>query len=94
MKAAGFGCYTDEEIDTMGKKDLSVLSELLGEKQFFFGDEPTTLDLKAFVWLAMLLNVADDVACPLRDHIKENAANLVGVYSRMKVCFPPSNLGL
>ena len=86
LKAAGFSTYSNDEIDNMGKKDLSVLSELLGEKQFFFGDEPRSLDLKAFVWLAIMLNVKDEVACPLRDYVKAECANLVGVYNRLKVC--------
>ncbi|TRY63549.1 hypothetical protein TCAL_08205 [Tigriopus californicus] len=84
LKAAGFACYTNDEVDEMGKADLKVLSELLGEKEFFFGDEPRSLDLKAFVWLAMMLNVDDSVKCPLRDFIKEECPNLVGVYTRMK----------
>jgi glutathione S-transferase len=86
LKAAGFATYTNEEADDMGKKDLKVLSELLGEKQFFFGDEPHTLDLKAFVWLALILNVDKSVPCPLRDYIEEECQNLVGIYNRMKVC--------
>lgn len=85
LKAAGFGSYTDEEIDDMGKQDLTVLSELLGEKQFFFGDEASTLDLKAFIWLALLLTVNKEVKCPLRDYVEEECKNLVGVYNRMKV---------
>lgn len=85
LKAAGFGCYTNDEVDDMGKKDLKVLSELLGDKQFFFGDEPRMLDLKAFVWLALILNVDKETPCPLRDYVEEECKNLVGVYNRMKV---------
>lgn len=85
MKAAGFGSYTNDEVDEMGKKDLKVLSETLGEKQFFFGDEPRSLDLKAFVWLALLLNLNKELSCPLRDYVEEECKNLVGVYNRMKV---------
>lgn len=85
IKGAGFGSYTDAEIDDMGKKDLKVLSELLGDKQFFFGDELRMLDLKAFVWLAMLINVDKEVPCPLRDYIEEECKNLVGLYNRVKV---------
>ena len=85
MKAAGFGCYTNDEVDEMGKKDLKVLSETLGEKQFFFGDEPRSLDLKAFVWLSLILNVDKELSCPLREYVEEECKNLVGVYNRMKV---------
>jgi glutathione S-transferase len=64
---------------------LQVLSEMLGDKQFFFGDEPRTLDLITFVQIAILLAVDPDVACPLRDFINSDCQNLVGVYTRMKV---------
>ena len=55
VKAAGFNGYTPEEIEQFGKDDLKVLSELLGDKQFFFGDDPNHLDLVAFSQLALVL---------------------------------------
>ena len=85
LKAAGFDGYTDEEIEAMGKKDLDVLSDLLGEKQFFFGDEPRMLDLRAFVYLSLVLGVDKEVECPLRDYMEEKTKNLVGMYNRLKV---------
>merc|ERR1719270_2744141 len=84
LKAAGFDGYTDEEIEAMGKKDLDVLSDLLGEKQFFFGDEPRMLDLRAFVYLSLVLGVDKEVECPLRDYMEEKTKNLVGMYNRLK----------
>lgn len=84
VKAAGFGGYTDEELNEMGKEDLKVLSEFLGEKQFFFGDEPKSLDLRAFTWLALIINVDKEVPCPLRDFIESDCQNLNGLYNRMK----------
>merc|ERR1712072_714658 len=83
-KASGFKGYTAEEIEGEGKKDLQVLSEMLGEQQFFFGDEPHTLDLVAFCVVAQILNVESEVACPLRDYVNEEGKNLVGHYNRMK----------
>eukprot|EP00096_Caligus_rogercresseyi_P011969 TRINITY_DN4873_c0_g1_i1.p1 TRINITY_DN4873_c0_g1~~TRINITY_DN4873_c0_g1_i1.p1 ORF type:complete len:401 (+),score=207.61 TRINITY_DN4873_c0_g1_i1:138-1340(+) len=85
VKATGLGEYSNEELDTMGKNDLKVLSDLLGEKQFFFGDEPHSLDLNAFVQLAMLLCVEKEVVeCPLRDYLEAECTNLVGLFNRMK----------
>lgn len=43
MKAQGLGVHKPEEIEEFGKQDLKVLSELLADKPFFFGDEPTTV---------------------------------------------------
>jgi glutathione S-transferase len=91
VKAAGFNGYTSEEIEQFGKDDLKVLSELLGEKQFFFGDDPNQLDLVAFSQLALVLNVDDGeetgVKCPMKEFINSECTNLVGLYTRMKVRF-------
>jgi len=87
VKAAGFNGYTAEEIEQFGKDDLKVLSELLGEKQFFFGDDPNHLDLVTFSQLALILNVDDSesgVKCPLKEFINAECTNLVGLYTRMK----------
>lgn len=43
VKAQGIGVHTPEEIENFGKEDLKVLSDLLADKPFFFGDEPTTV---------------------------------------------------
>ena len=56
VKAQGFGASTNEEMDTMGKGDIKVLSDLLGEKEFMFGDEPSLLDLIVFSHLAPVSN--------------------------------------
>lgn len=46
VKAQGIGVHKPEEILEFGKQDLKVLSELLADKPFFFGDEPTTVRIK------------------------------------------------
>lgn len=88
VKAAGFNGYTPEEIEQFGKDDLKVLSELLGDKQFFFGDDPNHLDLVAFSQIALVLNVDDSenngVKCPLKEFINADCTNLVGLVTRMK----------
>lgn len=40
-KAHGIGVHSQEEILEFGKNDLRVLSDLLSDRPFFFGDEPT-----------------------------------------------------
>lgn len=45
MKAQGIGVHKPEEIIEFGKQDLKVLSDLLADKPFFFGDEPTTVNM-------------------------------------------------
>lgn len=43
VKAQGIGVHKPEEIEEFGKHDLKVLSDMLADKPFFFGDEPTTV---------------------------------------------------
>jgi Glutathione S-transferase N-terminal domain/Glutathione S-transferase, C-terminal domain len=41
VKAQGIGVHKPDEIIELGKEDLNTLSELLADKPFFFGDEPS-----------------------------------------------------
>jgi glutathione S-transferase len=84
VKGMGLGVHSAEEIQQFGKDDLTVLSEMMGEKEFFFGSEPAMLDLVVFSHVAQLVMIDPDYACPLRDHLQENCKNLVGLVERMK----------
>lgn len=89
VKAQGLGVHKPEEIEEFGKQDLKVLSELLADKPFFFGDEPTTLDCVAFSVLAQVHYISDEVKYSLKEFMQENCPNLVGHVSRIKErCFP------
>jgi len=84
VRANGMGVHTAEEIDNFGKKDLQTLSEMLGEKEFFFGDEPAMLDMVVFSHVAQLAMVDKEFPCPLRDYLEADCKNLVGLVNRMK----------
>merc|ERR1712062_542549 len=56
----------------------------LGEKEFFFGDEPAMLDMVVFSHVAQLVMVDKEFSCPLRDYLEEECKNLVGLVNRMK----------
>lgn len=43
VRAHGIGVHKPEEIEEFGHNDLMVLSDLLGDKPFFFGDAPTSV---------------------------------------------------
>ncbi|XP_076673808.1 failed axon connections isoform X2 [Andrena cerasifolii] len=89
VKAQGMGVHTPEEVSKFGCTDLKVLSDMLADKPFFFGDEPTTLDVVAFAHLAQILYIDKDTPYSLRDYMQENCPNLVGHCSRVKErCFP------
>lgn len=50
------GLHKAEEIEEFGKNDLKVLSEILADKPFFFGDEPTTVNMKLnFTFICILI---------------------------------------
>ncbi|KAL4717611.1 hypothetical protein ACJJTC_000760 [Scirpophaga incertulas] len=83
-KAHGIGVHSQDEIIEFGKNDLRVLSDYLSDRPFFFGDEPTLLDVVAFSNLAQLQFVDKSVVHPLRDAMNESFPNLVGLVSRMK----------
>jgi len=79
VKSQGF-----QDIEQLGKNDLDVLSAMLGENEFLFGDEPAILDLVVYSHLAQLVMVMEEYPCPLRDFLKESCKNLVGLVNRMK----------
>jgi glutathione S-transferase len=51
----GLGRHSDEELLMVAKRDLQAVSDLLGGKDWFFGDRITTLDVVAFAYLAELI---------------------------------------
>ena len=84
VKSQGLGVHSAEEIDQFGRSDLLVLSEMLGDKEFFFGDSPALLDLVVYSHVAQMVMVDKEYPCPLRDYIEADCKNLVGLVSRMK----------
>jgi len=84
VKSQGLGVHSAEEIDQFGRSDLLVLSQMLGDGQFFFGDEPAMLDLVVYSHVAQLVMVDKEYPCPLRDYIESDCKNLVGLVNRMK----------
>ncbi|KAL1116977.1 hypothetical protein AAG570_004305 [Ranatra chinensis] len=89
VKAHGIGVHKPEEIMEFGQNDLKVLSEMLADKPFFFGDDPTTLDVVAFANLAQIYFIEKDMQYQLQEYMLEHCANLVGHVNRMKErCFP------
>ncbi|KAL1502288.1 hypothetical protein ABEB36_007454 [Hypothenemus hampei] len=87
-KAHGIGVHTPEEIIQFGQEDLKVLSDTLADKPFFFGDEPTTLDVVVFAHVAQIYFLDKEVEWALRDYMTESCPNLVGHVNRMKErCF-------
>jgi glutathione S-transferase len=77
----GMGRHSREEIYALGRADIAALSDWLGDKPFFMGAQPTSLDATAYAFLANLLWVPLDT--PLTRAARERQ-NLVGYCDRVK----------
>lgn len=53
----GLGKHSDEEILTIAQRTFESLSEILGDKTYFFGDSPCTFDATAFGFLSQFISV-------------------------------------
>merc|ERR1711872_1025336 len=84
VKAQGFGANSNEEMEQMGKDDMKVISDMLGDKEFMFGDEPSLLDLTVYSHMAPVLFIDKEFPCVLRDYMESDCQNLVGLVNRMK----------
>lgn len=53
LHARGVGRHSGEDIIRMGIADLDAVSALLGDRPYFFGDEPTDIDATVFAFLVL-----------------------------------------
>ena len=60
LHARGLGRHAESEIIAQGKADLDALSRLLGDKRYFFGDRPSSIDACVFGFLGCSAYVAGD----------------------------------
>ncbi|XP_046563077.1 failed axon connections homolog [Haliotis rubra] len=87
MKAQGIGRHSHEEILHIMEGDLRSLSVYLGDKKFFFGDQPCETDAALFGQLSQIY-----WQCPGskgEQLLNEKFTNLVEYCERMKVVFWP-----
>jgi len=82
----GMGRHARDEIYRIGKADISALSNFLGDKAFFIGAQPASLDASAYALLANLLWAP--TRSPLTAHA-ESLPNLVAYCERMKARYWP-----
>ena len=89
LYARGMGRHSEEVIVAQGKADLDALSELLGDKAYFLGDQPSSIDACIFGFLGVSLYVEGDN--PLFQH---GAAldNLMRYCERMRARYFPETL--
>lgn len=81
LRGQGLGRHSEQEIKQILATDLKALSDFLGDKSFFFGDQATTLDAVAYGFLAEL------ALAPLQSSLTEivkNYPNLVSFCHRIQ----------
>ncbi|MGH8685541.1 MAG: glutathione S-transferase family protein, partial [Nitrosospira sp.] len=82
----GTGRHKPDEIFELGMLDIDALSACLGEKKYFLGNQPTTLDASAFGFLINTLG------CPIESPLKEHGLskdNLRNYVDRIKAEYYP-----
>ena len=77
----GMGKHSDEEIKAIAQKSFKSLSTLLGDKPYFFGDQPCSFDATAFAFLSEFISssITNDFTKLARRH-----NNLVNYCNRIK----------
>lgn len=86
IKGHGIGRLSIDEIFELGREDVDSLARFLGNKPYFMGDKPTTLDASAY---GILINT---LGCPIESPLKEHALsceNLLNYCRRMQAEFFP-----
>jgi glutathione S-transferase len=81
LVAHGMGKHSSEEIYAIGTADIIALADFLADKQFFFGNEPTSLDATAYSTLANILWTPFD--SPLKDCARK-LDNIVAYCDRIR----------
>jgi glutathione S-transferase len=79
--AQGTGRHAPEDIYAMVADDLTAMAEILGEKPFFLGESPTSVDATAYGFLALLL--WSPLPGAVTEAVKKHP-NLVGYCERMR----------
>ena len=86
LQGHGLGRHPAEEIYRRGAQDIAAIADALGDKPYFFGDRPTTIDATLYAFLANCWEVP--MATPLKTAVGEHP-NLIAYCRRMRErCFP------
>ena len=86
LQGQGMGRHSQEEVYRLGIEDVTAVSDYLGDKPFFMGARPTTVDATVYAYLANIVEV------PLESPVKDfglSRGNVVGYLRRMRSRFFP-----
>ena len=83
----GIGRHSIDEIAEFSFEDLKAISNLLGDKPYFNGDQPSTIDCTVFGQLVQFVLVPMEI--PQKRFVREDCSNLEKFVLRMKNEFWP-----
>jgi glutathione S-transferase len=87
LLAQGIGRHTPAEIWRLGEADIDALAVLLGDRDFFFGDQPCSFDATALAFLGWILYF-EAVDPPIRQHLRAHPNLTAYCLRMMQRCFP------
>ena len=64
LQGQGTAKHSPEQVYAFAGQDVAVLSALLGDKPYFFGDEPSEIDASAFGLIAQLTLISENSPWP------------------------------
>jgi glutathione S-transferase len=82
----GISRHSDQEIVEFAVRDWRAILTVMGDRLFFFGDEPTSID--AVVFGALATSVLTPIESPIRDFLRSKPA-CVAYAERMRSRFFP-----
>ena len=81
LQSQGTGRHTRDEVMTLGTADFAAIAELLGDRTFFLGDKPHTVDCSLFAFLEAVIPFPVD--SPIKQAILGHA-NLIAYRQRIR----------
>merc|ERR1712086_1130889 len=82
LKARKLARHSHEELWTFCNEDLQAISDLLGEQDYLFGEEPSTVDCVLFGHLAQFVYIPIDF--PQKEYMETKCCNLIQFVERFK----------
>lgn len=85
-KAQGMGRHKRGEVLEFGRQKLDAVAAQLGDRPYFMGDEPASIDATVFAFVDSFLR--SPTCPPLQEHVRRHA-NLVAYCARMRQRYWP-----
>ncbi len=80
MYGHGMGRHSEDEIYAIGQADIVAIADILGDKQFIHGNQPTRIDACVFSYIINF--IVPPFTSPLSDEVQKHS-NLIDYNQRM-----------